>query len=257
MSNRRVLMVANIVTFIVTVVVNGLANALPINGQQTGEISNRFDVLFVPANYVFAIWGLIYLGLAAFVVYQALPAQQNSRRLQRIGWLFALSNIANALWILLWHYEYFALTVLVMLGLLFSLITIYLRLEIGRTRVVGAERWFVDAPFSLYLGWITVATIANVTSYLEFAQWGGWGISPVAWTVLLLIVGVGLAAAMTFRHRDVVYLAVLVWAFAGIAVKQSEVATVSGSAAAAAIIVTILILIALIKPAPLRPLFSS
>ena len=257
MSNPRVIVVANIVTFVMTVVVNGLANALPINGQQTGEISNRFDVLFVPANYVFAIWGLIYLALAAFVVYQALPAQQKSRRLARIGWLFSLSNIANALWILLWHYEYFALTVLVMVGLLLCLIAIYLRLDIGRTQVSGAERWLVDAPFSLYLGWITVATIANVTSYLEFAQWGGWGISAVVWTVLLLIVGLGIAAAMTFRHRDAIYMAVLVWAFAGIAVKQSEVAVVSGSAAAAAILVGVLILIALIKPASLRPLFSG
>ena len=248
MSKYRLVSIVNILLFLVTVVVNGLANALPLNGQQTGEISNRFDVLFVPANYVFAIWGLIYLALAAFVVYQALPSQQNNPRLQRLGWLFALSNVANTAWIFLWHYEYFALTVLVMAGLLISLIAIYLRLGIGRTTSRGVERWVVDGTFSLYLGWITVATIANVTSYLDFVAWGGWGISPVVWTVLLLVVGVGIAAAMTLRHRDAIYLGVLVWAFAGIAVKQTAEPVVVASASAAAILVTLLIVIALIRP---------
>ena len=248
MSKYRLISIVNILLFLMTVVVNGLANVLPINGQQTGEISNRFDVLFVPANYVFAIWGLIYLALGAFVVYQALPSQQNNPRLQRLGWLFALSNVANTAWIFLWHYEYFALTVLVMVGLLVSLIAIYLRLEIGRTVSRGVERWVVDGTFGLYLGWITVATIANVTSFLDSISWGGWGISPVVWTVLLLTVGVVIAAAMTFRHRDAIYLGVLVWAFAGIAVKQTAEPVVVASASAAAVLVTILILIALIRP---------
>ncbi|MCL4869592.1 MAG: tryptophan-rich sensory protein [Anaerolineae bacterium] len=252
----RFLPFINLIAFGMTVTVNALANILPINGQQTGEISNRFPVLFVPANYVFAIWGLIYLALAAFVVYQALPGQAANPRLARIGWLFALSNVANTAWIFLWHYELFALTVLVMVGLLISLIAIYLRLGIGRTQFIPTERWLLAAPFSLYLGWITVATIANVTTYLEFANWGGWGISPVAWTVMLLIVGVGIAAAISFRHRDVVYLGVLAWAFAGIAVKQSTFPMVAGGAAAAALLVTLLILTAWVQPTPLRPLFA-
>lgn len=241
MSQNRLIAVSSIASFVFTVVVNTLANALPINSQQTGEISNRFDVLFVPANYVFSIWGVIYLGLGAFVVYRALPSQRNNRRLQRIGWLFTLTNLANSAWIFLWHYEYFALTVVVMVGLLLMLIAIYLRLGIGQQATNRVERWVVDGPFSLYLGWITVATITNVTSYLDFVAWDGWGISPAAWTVMLLMVGVGIAAAIAFRHRDTVYLTVLVWAFAGIAVKQVAEPVVVVSASAAAILVTFLI----------------
>lgn len=257
MSKQRVLSILNIVTFVVMITMNVLANTLPLNGQQTGEISNRFDVLFVPANYVFGIWGVIYLFLTAFVVYQALPQQQDKPRLKRIGWLFVLANVANTAWIVLWHYEYFGLTVLATGGLLLALIGIYLRLNIGRTAVSGVERWVVDAPFSLYLGWATVALIANVTSFLDSIGWQGGGIDPRVWTVLLLLVGVGLAAAMLFRHRDIIYLGVLVWAFAGIAVKQRDVTTVLVAAAAAALIVALFILIGLIRPAPLRPLFSG
>ena len=125
-----------------------MANALPLNGQSTGEISDRFQVYFVPAGYVFSIWGLIYLGLGAFAVYQALPAQREDPRLRRIGYLFALSCLANVAWLFLWHYEQFALTVVAMLPLLLSLIAIYLRLEIGRVRVPAIEEWLVRVPFA-------------------------------------------------------------------------------------------------------------
>jgi len=167
----------NLLAVIVTIGVNGLANALPLNGQTTGEISDRFQVYFVPAGYVFSIWGLIYLGFTAFAVYQALPAQRDNPRLQRIGYLFALSCLANIAWLFLWHYEIFLLTLVAMVALLLLLVAIYLRLDINRVRVNRAERWLVHIPFSIYLGWITVATIANVTSVLDYLNWSGWGIS--------------------------------------------------------------------------------
>jgi hypothetical protein len=115
MKSKLLWPLVNGAALVVTILVNGLANALPLNGQLTGEISDRFRVYFVPAGYVFAIWGVIYLSLLGFVVYQFLPAQRDHPRLRRIGAWFALSCAANSAWLVLWHYEYFGMTVLVML----------------------------------------------------------------------------------------------------------------------------------------------
>jgi hypothetical protein len=156
-----------------TIVVNGLANALPLNGLQTGQISDRFEVYFVPAGYVFSIWGLIYLGLIAYAVYQALPAQKENPRLRAITYPYIWGSLANIAWIFLWHYEVFRLTIFAMLVILAMLISIYLRLDVGRTKAKGALNWCVYLPFSIYLGWITVATIANVTSLLDYLNWSG------------------------------------------------------------------------------------
>lgn len=228
---------ANLIVAIVTILFNGLANALPLNGQSTGEISDRFAVYFVPAGYVFSIWGVIYIGWLAFTIYQLLPAQRDNPRLRRIGYLFVVSGIANMAWLFLWHYEYFVLTVLVMFLLLLSLIAIYLRLAIGKVRVTALERWCVDIPFSLYLGWITVAAIANVTAVLHYLQWDGWGIRPELWALTLLAVGVFIAAAIGFLRRDIVYMLVIAWAFVGIAIKHGAAPQVATGAWAAAIVV--------------------
>jgi hypothetical protein len=224
----------NLLALLVTLIVNGLANGLPLNGQTTGEISDRFDVLFVPAGYVFSIWGLIYLGLIAYGVYQALPSQRDNLRLRRIDAFFILSCLANSAWIFLWHYNLFPLSLLVMLVLLGSLIAIYLHLDIGRVTVSLAEKWMVHVPFSVYLGWITVATIANATTILDYIGWSGWGISEQGWTAVMLAAALAIALAVTLTRRDVAYLLVLVWAFAGIAVKHSGVPLVASTAGLAA-----------------------
>jgi hypothetical protein len=223
-----------VVAVIATIVVNGLANALPLNGLTTGEISDRFDVFFVPAAYVFSIWGLIYLGLIAYAVYQALPAQRENPRLNRIAVPFLLGTLGNVAWLFLWHYEIFTLTVLAMGLLLLSLISVYLRLEIGRTSVSRAENWFVRVPFSIYLGWVTVATIANVTSLLDYLQWGGWGLSEQTWTAIMLAAGLLITGAVAFTRRDLAYVLVIVWAFAGIGVKHAGATFVAASAWTAA-----------------------
>ena len=219
-----------VVMVIATIVVNGLATALPLNGQTTGEISDRFEVFFVPAGYVFSIWGLIYLGLGAYAIYQAIPAQSDNQRLRRIGVPFTIASLANIAWIFLWHYEQFPLTLLAMLTLLVSLIVIYLRLEIGRAEVPTSKRWSVHVPFSIYLGWITVATIANVTSLLDYLNWSGWGISPEVWAVIMLIAGVVIASAVSLTRGDIAYLLVLIWAFVGIAMKHQGTALVAPTA---------------------------
>lgn len=218
---------AVVFTVLITLTVNGLANALPLNGQNTGEISDRFKVFFVPAGYVFSIWGLIYLGLVAFAIYQALPAQRENPRLRATGWWIALGGLANSVWIFLWHYEQFPLTLLAMLTLLGTLIVTYLRLGTGRSPAASAgERWFVRLPFSIYLGWITVATVANVTDVLDYLRWDGFGLAPEIWMGVVLAAVLVIAVLMNFRNRDAAYAAVLLWALAGITVKQAGVPAV-------------------------------
>ena len=238
--NRNLLrQILVLIAVIATIVVNGLANALPINGQGTGEISDRFDVYFVPAGYVFSIWGLIYVGLVAYAVYQATPAQRDNARLRSIDVPFYVASLANIVWIFLWHYEYFVLTLAAMLILLVSLITIYLRLDIGRSQPSPSERWLVHLPFSVYLGWITVATIANATSLLDFLGWNGFGLSEEFWLVIMLAAALVVAALMTWTRGDAAYLLVLAWAFAGIAIKHSGngvVSTASWVATAAVLV---------------------
>jgi len=243
MNKNTVRQFVTVVAVAATIVANGLANALPLNGQTTGEISDRFQVYFVPAGYVFSIWGLIYLGLILFAVYQALPGQRDNKRLMRVGYLPALSCLANVAWLFLWHYEQFLLTLVAMLSLLGLLIAIYVRLGIGRGPVPASERWLVRVPFSVYLGWVTVATIANVTSVLDYLNWGGWGISAEAWTVMILAVGAGIASAVSLTRGDIAYMLVIIWAFVGIAVKHAGTPVVAVAAWVATGLVAVMLVV--------------
>ena len=231
--------VVNLVAFVVTVVINGMAVALPLNGLMTAEISDRFPVLITPANYVFSIWSVIYLLLAGFTIWQALPRNRTDAHLRSIGYLPALAGALNALWIVLWHFEVFALTVPVMLGLLLTLIAIHVRLK-GVRAAGGPARWLVGLPFSVYLGWITVATIANISQMLYWAGYRGEPLSDELWAVVILGAGVVIAAVMLLREADWAYALVIIWAYVGIAAKQQETIAVV-AAAAGAIIVGVLI----------------
>lgn len=254
MSLRAVRPILNLLAVFVTIFINFLANALPFNNLSTGEVSDRFQVYFVPAGYVFAIWGLIYLGLVAFGLYQALPAQRGNPRLERIGWLFIVSCIANCAWLVCWHYLLFPLTAVFILLLLAALLGIYLRLDIGRAKVSTAERLCVEAPFSLYLGWASVATIANLSDVLTTVGVDGTGAAAVAWTVALLAVGVALALAMRYLRFDAVFGGVIVWAFIGIAVKQAATPTVALAAwVGAGLVAVALVVLALPSLRPIPP----
>jgi hypothetical protein len=228
-------------------VLNFLATNLPLNDLTTGEISDMFDIYFVPAGYVFAIWGLIYLGLLGFVIYQALPINRENQRLAKIDGWFSLSNIANALWLVSFHYLQFGIALVLMLVLLLSLIMIFLRLDIGKEKVKGAALWLVNVPFSLYLGWITVATIANATQLLYVIGWNGLGITPEVWLIIMLAAAVAISGLMSFTRRNIPYALVLIWAFIGIAVRFPENPTVSLAAWGAAALVGILLVAALIS----------
>jgi len=246
--NNKIQQVLVILTTLFTLTVNILSNALPLNGLTAGEISDSFQVYFVPAGYVFSIWGLIYIGMIAFTVYQALPAQRDHPRLQGVRGWFILSNLANAGWLFLWHYQQFPVTLLAMGTLLVSLIAIYLRLRPGRTMVPSVERWAVEAPFSIYLGWITVATIANVTTVLDWVGWSQFGLSDAVWMVVMLAVVAAVAWAMSLRERDAAYLAVLLWALAGIGIKFPAEGLVTSATWAAFALVALAFLWALIQP---------
>ena len=242
--NRNVLRQSvNVLAVIATIVINGLANALPLNGLTTGEISDRFEVYFVPAGYVFSIWGLIYLLLILFAVFQALPGQGDNRRLKEVGYLFALSCLANAAWLFLWHYEQFPLTLLAMLSLLVLLILVYLRLGIGQVAVAPVEKWLVQIPFSIYLGWITVATIANATSLLAYWNWSGWGLGDETWTIIMLLAGAGIASAVSLTRGDIAYVLVIVWAFVGIAARHGETPVVAIAAWVAAVLAVLMLIV--------------
>jgi hypothetical protein len=242
-----------IIAAFTTVIFNIVANALPLNGLNTGDISDRFKIFFVPAGYVFSIWGLIYLGLIAYAIYQVLPAQRENPRLRSIGYIFILSCAANIAWLYMWHYEIFNYTLVAMLVLLISLIAIYLRLDIGRGEVSNGEKWAVHIPFSIYLGWITVATIANATQLLYYLDWNGWGISPEIWTAIMLAAGVVISALMSFTRADVAYSLVLVWAYIGIAVMHGETTLVATSAMIAAGLILVILIVVLVRKYRAQP----
>jgi hypothetical protein len=233
------LQIANILGFIVMVVVNILANALPLGGKTTGELSDLYPNLFVPAGYVFSIWGVIYMLLLAFTVYQASPSRRKTEFLEKIGYLFSLSSVFNVIWIFLWHYEYVILSLFAMIALLLSLILIYLRLDIGRSSPVREERLWVHLPFSVYLGWITVAPIANIVAVLVSIGWKGFGLNEVAWTIIVIAVAVVLTVINTLTRGDLAYALVIIWALGGIIVKQMEISAIVTTAGLGVAIITL------------------
>ncbi|KHE71534.1 TspO/MBR family protein [Halobacillus sp. BBL2006] len=206
----------NLIAYLLVITVNGLANALPLNGQTTGGISNRLNVLFTPAGYVFSIWALIYILLGIWIIRQFPASRRDLPVYQNTSGLFVLSSVLNSLWIFMWHYEFFGLSVIVMLLLLITLIRLYVKLK-------ASDASFFDLlPFSVYLGWISVATIANMSYYLTYIGWDGFGISASVWTFLLLIVATLLAIFFMYSENDWVYPLVFVWAFIGIGVKNQD-----------------------------------
>ncbi len=224
-TRLNLLRIGNITGIIATITVNALANILPINGRMTGELSDLYPNLFVPAGLTFAIWGVIYLLMVVFAADQAsrIFRPTGDRATGIIGGWFILSCLANIGWIFAWHYEQVFLSLVAMVVLLVSLLTIYVRLGIGRSRVDGREVWTTHLLMSLYLGWISVATIANVTAWLVDIGWDRFGLGEVFWTSAVVIVGAGLALAMLFDRKDVGYALVVIWAFAGIVIKRLDV----------------------------------
>ena len=232
-------------------VINMLASVGLINNTTPGALSDRLPNLFVPSGLTFSIWGVIYVLLFLFVAYQMRGSAsidvEDSSYLGKIGWLFVASNAFNVAWIFAWHYELVALSLVFMILLFVSLLAIYLRLEIGdQLKTISLKKkLFYQVPFSVYLGWITVAAIANVTAFLVSI-----GIEPytglaVILSVVVIIVATMIAALVLWTRRDIAYSLVIVWALVGIAVKRLDpnyfveltVAASAGMGAAAILIV--------------------
>ncbi|MGE2735863.1 TspO/MBR family protein [Mycolicibacterium vaccae] len=240
--------IAVAVATVATLVVNFLANALPINSQSTGDVTRRVEVYFVPAGYVFSIWSLIYAGLIAFSVYAFLSigkGRPDSGAARAIAPWYLLTAVANCVWLFAWHHNAFGVSMAVMAVLLGSLVVIY-RIQDARPARSTLEFATVHIPFRVYLGWISVATIANATIALDDAGWSGFGISEPTWGVIMVLVASALGLVVSLRHNDIAYAAVLIWALVGIAVRLSEttnvvVAALAGAAALVAAVGVILV----------------
>lgn len=216
---NRLLKIGSLVTYVAMVVVNFLANSLPINNRSTGEISNDYPNLFAPAGIAFSIWGLIYLLLAGYVVFQFVTkSEETEGLLKKINPLFIATSVANSVWIFAWHYDVIGLSVLIMATILFLLIKIadILRKE----QFTALEKLFIWAPFSIYFGWITVAAIANITIFLVSIGWNGFGISDFIWTCAILLIGATIGILRMQKDKNTAYGLVLVWAYLGILLKH-------------------------------------
>jgi hypothetical protein len=218
-------------TFLIMVAVNAMANILPINGITTAKVSDSYPNLFAPAGITFIIWGLIYLLLAGYTVYQLRPARKGNGKnreglLAKIGVLFSISSAANAIWIFSWHYEILPASMMLMLVILICLILISQMLR--KEAFTASEKLFIRLPFSVYFGWITVATIANATALLVSTGFDGMGLSDASWTVIMIAAGAAIAVAVMLRNRDIAYGLVIIWAYAGIIIKHTSEAGFNG-----------------------------
>jgi hypothetical protein len=207
------------VAYVAMVVMNFLANGLPINNRSTGDISDAYPNLFAPAGPAFSIWGLIYLLLGAYVIYQFMKKDEKTEELvQKTNPLFIATSLANISWIFAWHYDYIGLSVLIMATLLILLIKIadILRKE----QFTSLQKLFIWAPFSVYFGWITVESIANITVFLVSLGWNGFGIADFVWTSIILLVGAMIGILRMRKDSNIAYGMVLVWAYSWILFKH-------------------------------------
>jgi hypothetical protein len=250
-------MVRQIITLISIFTAFGMnvwANIAPPKGMTIGEISNELfgDILITPANYAFAIWGLIYLGLIAFGIYQALPAQKYNRLLQGVGYGVTIASTAQIVWVFLFLYRQFTLSFLAMLGILLPLIGAYLRLPFGANylasrhnylteRLSRTQKLLVRHPISIYLAWISVATIVNGAIALKSWGWNGWIIGPTIWTIVMLLIAALITTAVTYPRLDFVHAGVFVWAMVAIAIRNQGNFIIAGVAMGVAIALIILL----------------
>lgn len=251
--NQWVFQVLNILGFIAMVTVNALANIIPFNNRNTGQLSDFYPNLFVPAGITFAVWGFIYLALLGFTIWQARDLfGQNKKSTaihQKVGVWFFLSCVFNSLWIFAWHYEMVLISLFIMLALLLILIITSLSLGVGLSKNGKGDKTFVWIPFGTYLGWISIATIANVTALLVNISWDRFGLSEVFWTLLVLLIGLTLTLLVVYLRNDIFYGLVVIWAYSGIIIKRVSINTPDSSIVAltAAICLVPIILAILIK----------
>ncbi|MFO7923730.1 MAG: tryptophan-rich sensory protein [Bacteroidales bacterium] len=230
------LKIVNVAAFAIMVFMNYLANALPLGGKTTGELSAQYPNLFVPAGITFSIWGIIYLLLLGFCMLQFMA--QNKAMVNAIGWLFALSCVLNSLWIVAWHNEKLILSMIVMLLLLATLIII-------NQRIASFAGSISKAAFGIYLGWICIATIANATALLVAVNWSGWGISDEVWTVIMVVAGAVITALIIKNYRNPFTGLAVIWALTGIMIARwpgnKPILIAAGASIAVIALITVII----------------
>ncbi len=232
MKKNNLLKIFVAVGYVAMVGVNYLANALPIGGVTTGEASDSFGNLFTPAGVTFSIWGLIYLLLFAYTLYQfGFGQKENSPEREKlfatINRYFLITSLANIAWIFAWHYGVIWLSVLIMLTFLTFLIKI--ADVVNKEKLSLTDTLYIRAPFSIYFGWITVATIANITVFLVSLGWNRFGISEAVWTIIILLVGACIGTLRMWKDKNIFYGIVLVWAYGGIWLKHTSASGFGGA----------------------------
>jgi translocator protein len=209
----RNLQILNFLALLATLTVNALANILPINGMNTGELSALYPSLFTPAGFTFSIWSVIYILLIGFVIAQRSVASKHY--FTELSLWFLLSCAANSSWILAWHYQYLFASVLIMLTLLFTLVRIFLLVQ-ADSELNLLQKLLIQLPFIFYLSWICVATIANISAVLVSVQWSGGPLSPITWTITMTGIASLLGIFIVERYRKPAFFLVLIWALFGI-----------------------------------------
>lgn len=246
-KNGIILKILVAVTFLAMVAVNALANLLLINGVGTGAVSNSYPNLFAPSGLTFAIWGVIYLLLAAYTLYQfgLFQSKKDSvrkRLIREVSVIFAITSLINTAWIFSWHYYIIPLSMALMTALLICLIIVNKR--ILKEELSSREKLFIRLPFSVYFGWITVATIANFTVLLVSLGWNAFGISETVWACIIIAVGMVTGSLTMLKHKDIAYGLVLIWAYLGILIKHTSTFSGQYPAVIAVVIACILLFIA-------------
>jgi|YNPMSStandDraft_2_1061718.scaffolds.fasta_scaffold00385_4 hypothetical protein len=238
----------NLFLFVCVLIVNFLATYLPLNGKSTGELSDLYPNLIVPAGITFSIWGIIYIFLAIFVIYNIIKAIKDSEFFTKtinINLLFALTSILNICWIFAWHYLKITISLIIMILFLISLTFIFLlqkKLE-SKNRL----SFFYKVPIEIYFGWITIATIVNTTAFLVHIGWNGFGLTPQLWTIIMILVGGIICIIMLNKYNAIAYSLVIIWAFTGIIIKRSSSKVVYNEIIITSFIIILFILINIIK----------
>lgn len=227
MDRIKNLSILNFIAFIFTLIVNILADKIPIGNVTTREISDLYPNLFSPAPITFSIWILIYILLLIFAIYQLIIAfkgtSDEKNIIEKIGLLFFISCIANSTWIFAFHSNKILVSLILMIAILISLINIYDNLEIGKRKASKKIKYMVFVPFSVYLGWICIAIIANISVFLTSQSWNGWGISPIVWTIIVIIFAILLGLLFIYRNGDIYYGLVICWGLFGIYLQRVKV----------------------------------
>lgn len=225
-TKTKTLIIFNLVAFIATLIVNTLSNSLPLNGRTPAQLSDLYPNLFVPAGLTFSIWGIIYTWLLTFIIWQITGLFSDKRLakvapiIDKLSWLFVITCVLNIAWLFAWHWQFLLISVLVMLTLLLSLIRLNIQVGTGFSKINSTEKWLIHAPFGIYLGWISVATIANITAILIGNKWDGWGLSAGNWAIIMVSIGFLIATAIVILRNNVFYGLAVIWALYGIMLKR-------------------------------------